>query len=74
MFLQSLLGNYQADKPMSQFLVVDLFSIIKGLVQFIVKPGMLREATGPKLFMIDLDSKETFVTYSKVEIGFETKL
>ena len=73
MFLQPFLGNYQTDKPISPFFVGDLSSIIKGLMQFIIKPDVLREATGIKLFMIDLDSKETFVTYLKVEIGFSTE-
>ena len=58
---------------MSPYLIGDLSFKPKGLVQFIAKLDLHREATGPKLFMVDLDSKETFVTYSKVEIGFSTE-
>ena len=73
MFLQPFLGNYQTDKPMTPFLMTDLSSIIRGLLKIIVKPEVLKEAIGSKLFTVDLDDKDNLLSYSKVEIGFCTE-
>lgn len=73
MFLQPFLGNYQTDKPMVPFLMGDLSSIIRGLMKLIVKPDVLREAVGSKLFTVDLDEKDNLLSYTKVELGFCTQ-
>ena len=73
MYLLPFLGNYQTDRPIIPFMMSDLSSVIKGLVQIIVKPQIIQAAQGSKLFSVDLDDEDTFVTYSKVEIGFSTE-
>ena len=58
---------------MTPFLMTDLSSIIRGLLKIIVKPEVLKEAVGSKLFTVDLDDKDNLLSYSKVEIGFCTE-
>ena len=58
---------------MTPFLMTDLSSIIRGLLKIIVKPEVLKEAVGSKLFTVDLDDKANLLSYSKFEIGFCTE-
>lgn len=72
MHLQPFLGNFQTDRPMTPFLMTDLSNIIKELMQKIVKSDVIIQSAGSKLFSIDMDDKNVYLTYSKVDIGFST--
>ena len=55
---------------MTPFLMIDLSSIIRGLLKIIVKPEVLKEAVGSKLFTVDLDDKDNLLSYLKLKLDF----
>ena len=61
--MQPFLTKYQSDKP--------ILKLIKRLIQFIVKPDLLKKRENYLDFRrIDLDNKESITKSKDVNIGF----
>ena len=69
--VEPFLKKYQTDNPMVPFLFYDLKSVIKRLLEIVVKQEVLEKSTSwKKMKAIDLSSKNNLLSDEKVNAGF----
>ena len=70
---QPFLLQYQTDNPMVPYLYNDLITLIKKIMNLIVKPEIVKEcANAADLKNVNFFSKDTFVKPKHMNIGFAT--
>ena len=69
--VEPFLVKYQSDKPMLPFLVSDLFQMLKGLMERLVKQEPLKKLTTPdKLTRFDVADNDSHKRFDLIDIGF----
>ena len=72
--VEPYLKIFQADKPMVSFIYSELKSLLRNLLQLVVKPDVLNKCkTVLQMASIDCNLKESLLPLSYVELGFGVK-
>ena len=71
--IEPFLVMYQTDKLMVPFLSMDLFKLVKSLMERFVESALLKDVTSVALTSIDISKADCFVDYSKVDIGVHNR-
>ncbi|XP_052808541.1 uncharacterized protein LOC128237234 [Mya arenaria] len=58
---------------MVPFLYSELLSIIRGLMERVIKPGVLSDTSEVRLLKIDLEDSSVLIEHTKVDIGFSAE-
>lgn len=71
---EPFLRQFQTEKPMVPFMASSLISLIRGLMECVVKSEVLKNAdTAKKLMKIDIKDSDNLLVYSKIKIGYSTE-
>ena len=69
--VEPFLGRYQTDKPMMPFIAGDLHCLLRGLLERILSPDVMKEgATLYGLVNLDLQKADNYVPLEKINVGF----
>ena len=69
--VEPFLGRYQTDKPMMPFIAGDLHCLLRGLLERILSPDVMKEgATLYGLVNLDLQKADDYAPLEKINVGF----